>query len=77
MQNDTDNVLTIAGKTWLRRVVKYKVDACYQAHINTVGTALINSQCLTIRNCTAYSSDTNPSTVNKIAQIAQKVELSL
>ena len=77
MQNDTDNVLTIGGKTRLGQVVEYKADACYWAHINTIGTAPINPQCLTIRNCTAYSSDTNPSTVNKIAQIAKKVEPSL
>ena len=29
MQKNTDNVLTIAGKTQLRQVVEYKADACY------------------------------------------------
>ena len=77
MQNDTDNVLTIAGKTQLGQVVKYKANMCYWAHIDTVGKAPINLQCSTIRNCTAYSSDINQSTVNKIVQIAEKVEPSL
>ena len=76
-QNNTDNVLIIAGKTRLGRVVKYKVDACYRMHIDTVGTAPINPQCLTIRNRIACSSNINPSTVNKIAQIVEEVEPSL
>ena len=37
MRNNTDNVLTIAGKTQLGQVVKYKADACYQTHIDTIG----------------------------------------
>ena len=45
MRNNTDNVLTIVGKTQLRRVVEYKTDACYQAHIDTVGTAPPNVHC--------------------------------
>ena len=77
MQNNTDNALIIAGKTWLEQVVEYKADACYRVHINTVGTAPINLQCLIIRNCIAYNNDTSLSTANKIAQIAQKVKPSL
>ena len=42
MWNDTDNILTIAGKTQLGQVVKYKANACYQAHIDTIGAAPLN-----------------------------------
>ena len=45
MQNDTNNALTIAGRTQLKQVIKYEADACYQVHIDTVGTAPINAPC--------------------------------
>ena len=48
MQKNTDNVLTIAGKTQLERVVKYKADVKYQAHIDTVGAAPPNVHCSTL-----------------------------
>ena len=92
MQNNTNNALIIAGKSQLEKVVEYKADRCYRAHIDAVDTMLIKPQCLTICNCMAYNNHTNSSkstpnnnttiyadldTVNTIGQIAQKFELSL
>ena len=56
MQNDTDNILTIAGRTLLKQVVKYKADACYQAHINTVNATLLNVHCSTLWDFMAFNS---------------------
>ena len=50
MQNNTNNILTIAGKTQLERVVKYKKDACYEVHIDTISTTPINPQRLATCN---------------------------
>ena len=55
MQNNTDNVLTIAGKTQLGPVVKYKADTCYQAHINTVGAAPLNVHRSTLQDLMAIN----------------------
>ena len=56
MQNNINNVLTIAGKTQLGQVVKYEADACYQAHINTVGAAPLNVHCSTLWNLMTFNS---------------------
>ena len=56
MQNNTDDVLTIAGKTQLGQVVEYKADACYQAHINAVGAAPLNRHCSTLKDLKAFNS---------------------
>ena len=45
MWNNTDNVLTIAGKTQLGQVIEYEADACYQAHIDKVGATPPNIHC--------------------------------
>ena len=89
MRNNTNITLVISGKTKLGRVVKYKADECYKAHINAVDTAPTNPQCLTICDLLTYHSYVDPSkstlknritiyrdqgTVNNIAQIAQKFE---
>ena len=37
IKNDTNKIFVISGKTKLGKVVEYKADGCYKAHINTVG----------------------------------------
>ena len=56
MRNNADIVLTIASKTQLVQVVKYEADACYQAHIDTVGAALLNVHCSTLWDLMAFNS---------------------
>ena len=56
MQDNIDNVLTIAGRTQLVQVVKYKADACYQAHIDTVGAAPSNIHCSMLWEFMAFNS---------------------
>ena len=60
MRNNTDNVLTIAGKTQLGQVVEYKADACYQAHIDTVSAAPPNVHRSLLQDLMAFSSSAEP-----------------
>ena len=55
MRNSINRILVISGKTKLGRVVKYKKDGCYRAHIDAVGTALTNPQRLAIRDLMAFN----------------------
>ena len=70
MQNNTDDILIIAGRTPLGQVVEYKANACYQAHIDTVGAAPLNVHC----RITCYK---NPNTMGKLAEVARQFEPSL
>ena len=45
MRNNTDDLLIIAGKTQLGQVIECKADACYRAHIDTVGAAPPDIHC--------------------------------
>ena len=58
MQNNTDNILIIAGTTQLRQVVEYKANTCYQAHIDSVGAAPLNKHCSTFWDFMAFNSIT-------------------
>ena len=92
IRNDTHKIFVISGKTKLGRVVKYKADGCYKAHINAVGTAPINPQRLAIGNLMAFDSlaesnkmvfnnkttgNGEPDTVGKLAEVAKQFKLSL
>ena len=55
MRNNTNRILVISGKTKLNRVVEYKADGCYRTHINAIGTALTNLQCLAICDLMAFN----------------------
>ena len=85
IKNNTNKMPVINEKTKQGSVVEYRADSYYRAHIDLVGTASTDSQCLTIRNLLAYNSHSgpgksilengitiygNPGKVNKIAQIA-------
>ena len=56
MRNNTDEVLTIAGKTQLGQVIKYKTNACYRAHIHTVGAAPVDIRCSALQDLMAFNS---------------------
>ena len=92
LQNNTDNTLTIAGKTQLGQVFKYKANACYQAKIDTVGATAINVHCSALEdfmafNILAKSIKTvldngitcygNPGTMGKLAKVAKQFKPSL
>ena len=90
--NNTENVLIIAGKSQLGRVVKYKADAYYQVHIDTVGAAPPNLHHSLLQDVMAFSSlaelnETildnritcyrDPDIVDKLAKVARQFEPSL
>ena len=92
MQNNINNTLTIAGKTQLELVVKYKTNACYQVHINIIDATTSNVHCsvlwdLMTSNSLAESNKTvfdneitcyeNPNAVGKLAIVTKQFEPSI
>ena len=92
MRNDTDRILVIFGKATLGRVVEYKADECYKAHINTICKAPINLQRSALHDFMAFDSlaESNKTvldnrticyrdhdTVGKLAGVAKQFKPSL